>query len=134
MGLVEEAGATIRANDLRPMFGNSYHRPGHRFVPIACGSGERFVQQYPDYALFLSWPPYDGTCDEDASPRGAGYRVLKAYTEAGGKDFIFVGEGEWGCTGCSDMFKYIERNWTEVRSHHIPQWYGMHDMLTIFTK
>ena len=101
MGLVEQAGATVRANDLRPMFGNPYHKPGHRFVPIACGPGERFVQQYPDYALFLSWPPYEGTVYDEESPRGVGYRIIKAYTEAGGQHLIFVGEGEWGCTGCS---------------------------------
>jgi hypothetical protein len=76
----------------------------------------------PSKTLFLSWPPYDEL---------VAYEVLHAYR---GERLIYIGEGNGGCTADETFFAELEAGWTEVASHTIAQWSGIHDFVMVFDR
>lgn len=80
---------------------------------------------HPNRALFLCWPPYD-------SPMA--YEALRAHMDAGGQKLIYVGEGVGGCTGDDLFHELIDESFNLKTTIYIPQWYGLHDTLSVFTR
>jgi hypothetical protein len=60
------------------------------------------VEQHPDRALLLCWPPYE-------EPVAA--QALKAYR---GDMLIYIGEGHGGCTADDDFFELLDEGWNEI--------------------
>ena len=73
-------------------------------------------------ALLLVWPSYA----EDWAAQ-----VLEAYK---GPQVVLVHEGRGGCVGNDRMYDILEANWSEVRQISIPQFFGIHDYVSIFLK
>lgn len=81
------------------------------------------VSKHADRTLFLCWPPYDNPM---------AYDTARAYHAAGGHTIIYIGEGEYGCTG-DDRFHHWLRDTCEIVTDvTIPQWPGVHDFLTVY--
>lgn len=128
--LLRGRGVDVIAYDETPTVGdhmNNYHSRAMGQIRATAWTGvlkgtHEAAALHPDRALFLCWPPYD-------SPMA--YDTLIAYT---GNTLIYIGEGNGGCTG-DDVFHHtLEDHWTETRSASIPQWDGMHDGLTVYTR
>lgn len=113
-GLLKQAGADVTAFDNFEW--STYWKHSNFFHPVEHGEPD-IVSDYADHALLLVWPPYDNTM---------AYQTLNHYLESGGKDVFYVGEGEYGCTGCNkfhDLLNQLE----PVHRITIPQFNGIHD-------
>lgn len=119
--LLTQAGVDVVAYDLGPG-ANDWHKgaPLHHRVEEA--DGVDAVTMHADRALLLAWPPYD-------DPAGA--RIVRAY---GGSRVIYIGEGDFGCTGDDDLHELLAKEWREVADHVPVQWFGMHDRITVFER
>lgn len=80
------------------------------------------LANYPEYTLFLCWPPYD---------RPFAYDCLRTYK---GNKVVYVGEGYGGCTGDDNFHELLDEEWELVHSIDIPQWFGMHDYLYSYVR
>lgn len=123
--LVEDAGGDIIAFDLHPpkitSSANIYHERQTTFFPVKCGSYKKLAL-YPERTLFLCWPPYDSEM---------AHKMLSTYK---GNTIIFVGEYEGGCTGDDKFFKLLQHKFNIVQEISIPQWGGIHDQMTVYTR
>lgn len=76
----------------------------------------------PEMALFISWPPMSDMA----------YRALKAYS---GNKFIYIGEGETGCTADDDFFELLSNEWRQVDTlASIPSFNCIHDCLEFYVR
>jgi hypothetical protein len=89
--------------------------------PVRQGSAEK-LKEHPERALFLCWPPYS---DDFA------LQCLSAYQ---GHRFVFIGEGDGGCTGDAAFFELLEKEWEEVAEHPIQQWDGIRDHIWVYER
>lgn len=72
--------------------------------------------------LLICWPDY--------KVRWSG-QALRKFT---GITVAYVGEEMGGCTGNSVFHQTLGEWFTEVDSHDIPQWEGLHDDLTVYRR
>jgi len=107
-------GINVKAFDNEP-WDNSWH-----FVEV--GTEER-AGDYPERVLFLCWPPYD---------EKVAVKSLHNHRVNGGEIFIYVGEDGGGCTGDESFHKYIHRYYKEIIYFQIPQWFGIHDYVSVY--
>ena len=122
--MVQAAGGDIIAFDNQPLDKseiNHYHPGKQPFFAVQEGD-EETATLYPDRTLFLCWPPYDSSM---------AYRCLKAYR---GSTVIFVGEGWGGCTANDDFFELLIKEFEVAKEIDIPQWFGMHDYMTVYKR
>lgn len=85
------------------------------------------VRRMPDQwrrtpALMFCWPSYD-------EPWPASY--LRRYK---GDTVIYIGEGDGGCTGDDRFHRLLDRYYETAAHVNIPQWDGIHDVLTIWRR
>ncbi|MBX9878112.1 MAG: tetratricopeptide repeat protein [Candidatus Obscuribacterales bacterium] len=123
-GLVKNAGGDIVAFDVAPVpsKGNQWHMTaGKQFFDVQPGD-ETAVRRFSDRTLFLSWPPNTNRC---------GYNTLRLFR---GKRFIYVGEGEGGCTGTQEFHDLLKKEWHLVKRLDIPQWPGVYDQLSVYER
>lgn len=118
---------------------NHFHPNASTFFPVLKGDGPEVVVGHADRVLFLCWPQYAG-CSTPGNPEelasmtddDVGYRTILAYRESGGQTVAYVGEGGGGYTGGWTMHNELAEHWCEVETVEIPQWWGIHDTLTIY--
>jgi hypothetical protein len=91
------------------------------WYPVHLGGPEK-VREHPDRTLFLCWPPYSETL---------AYQCLQSYQ---GNRFVFIGEGDGGCTGDDAFFKLLDEQWEDIAEHDIKQWEGIHDYITVYQR
>jgi hypothetical protein len=96
------------------------HKEAKMVYPVERIDAIESVKKYQDRdILIVSWPPYT---DET---------ICKVCDEWGtDKPVIYIGEGEDGCCAPGTFWQ----NFKEIESHpsiKIPQWWGIHDYLTI---
>lgn len=92
--------------------------------PVAL-QDHRIVRHFPGaerMTLFICWPTYEEAWAAEA------LRMFR------GSVVAYVGEGPGGCTGDDQFHELLYEGWEEVAEYSIPQWGGMHDRLTIFTR
>mgnify|MGYP001603500572 FL=1 len=77
------------------------------------------LTEYPDRTLFLCWPPYGGSLADEC---------LQAYH---GNRFVFIGEGDGGCTGDDAFFERLDKEWEDVAVHDIVQWSCINDCIVV---
>ncbi len=139
----------VAAYDLNPPGANdNWCSPSPPFHRIEFG-GPEVAGRHPDRTLLLCWPPY-------AAPMAA--LAVRAYHGAGGQTVAYIGEGRSGCTADEDFFRICGgETWCERHEYRdeseectciaegevlftaretvaIPQWSGLHDSLTIYTR
>lgn len=120
--LIRQAQGTIHAFDT-PVGASAYSFDA-KHAPISVG-GAGITAHYPKHTLFICWPPYDNSFAYDA---------LMAHRRAGGTKLVYVGEGSYGCTGDSHFHNLLMHAYNLTDTVHIPQWYGMHDALYVYTR
>ena len=102
--------------------GENPYRHKVQHYPVKQGGPEKAAEHWDTSALFLCWPPYDDPMAEEA---------LEAFT---GKVVIYIGEGWGGCNGTDKFFSALREGWEEVSDVSLPQWYGIHDYMTIYRR
>lgn len=118
--LISDAGGDVVATDAHP--------PADRFYPVEALDAEQAVRKYgARRTLMLVWPPYDDSM---------AVRALREYERQGGERVIYVGEGAGGCTGDDGLHAALgeQSTWTVSRVIDIPQWEGLHDVLTVYER
>lgn len=121
--LVARAGGDVIAYDIKPTSKrgrNSYHGRHSRHHPVIKG-GARKTARYPGRTLFLCWPPMSNMAHE----------ALRFYR---GNRVVYVGEWRHGCTADDAFHGVLDRQWNYVSGLDIPQWYGLHDTLTVWER
>jgi len=112
-------GADIIATDARAEGWVHSPEPHH---PVATMDATSAVRTHgAGRALMLVWPSYDDPWSGQA---------LEAYEAIGGRTVIYVGESRGGCTADDAFHERLAKSWTQ-EDIEIPQWYGIHDYLTI---
>lgn len=124
--LVHEAGGDIVAFDgtLPGAPENRYHPNPISWFDVQIGGPEQ-AARYPERTLFLCWPPCNTSFAND---------TLAQYEKAGGQRLIYVGEGQWGCTGDDAFFERLDKNWVQEGFLYIPEWDGIHDGMMIYQR
>jgi len=122
--LLRERGVDIIAYDANPprkgADANHWHVDTPTWTEVIEGSPFD-AGKHPDRTLFLCWPPMSYMA----------HNALRSYR---GQRVIYIGEGGGGCTA-DDLFDAdLEREWTEESEVSLPQWYGIHDWLRIYTR
>lgn len=92
-----------------------------RWFNVARG-GQKKAGESGARCLLLCWPPFDTRM---------AYASAKAFR---GEFIAYVGEGGYGCTGCSRFHNLLGREWNEEEVIPIPQWSGLHDRLFIYRR
>ena len=111
----------IIATDLKNMKNNKY-KFQKEWTPIKCMTASQAIRKYPNRTLLMVWPCYS---------KSWGYKALKGYK---GNTFVYCGEGHGGCTADDAFHELLEEEWKEHTDIPIPQWGGIHDYLTVFTR
>ncbi len=130
--LLDERGCDVVAYDERPTPDpeNSHFEgldergrsigPIPSYYPVHRGGPEK-VLDHPNHALFLCWPPL-------GSPMAAWALALYA-----GDAVLHVGEW-YGATADDCFHDLMEEFFEEKHCLAIPQWYGIHDELTVWKR
>ena len=114
--LIDEAGGKIEAFDdfswftQRPFF-----KKKDMYFPV-----KKNHDALTEGTLMLVWPCY-------ATPMAV--NCLRRHL---GDHVIYVGEGEGGCTADDDFHELLDKEWEEVEQVKLPQWWGIHDTLTVY--
>jgi hypothetical protein len=119
--LIHAAGGDIVTYDTAPPALGPSRWTSAVWYPVTAGGPEQ-AANHPDRTLLLIWPPYEEPMAAD---------TLDTYT---GDTVIYVGEGHGGCTADDQFHQMLDRHWTLVDNLHIPQWFGLHDRLTIWER
>lgn len=118
---LKERGGDIITTEPLKKAENKYEQvsKGQLWVEPENLSANEAIQKYPNRTLMMIWPCYDDPW---------AYFALKEYK---GQYFIFVGEGQGGCTAEDMFFNELERNWEMIHDVWIPRHDGIHDYLSI---
>lgn len=128
--LLHQAGVRCLSSDISPAqpanVENHWHPATKSWVNILQRDAEEAIRVasatalYP-FTLLLSWSPMDDTSA----------RVLNAFT---GNTVIHIGEGPGGCTDSDAFFDQLFEQWEETALYLNPQFPGLHDMITVWTR
>ena len=93
------------------------------FTEVERINHQKAMEKYNNYdVLMMSWPPYDNPLANE---------TLLAFR---GNKIIFIGEGQYGCTGDDSFFCNLYEKFEEAGRVDIPQWYGLHDDLSFWIR
>ena len=93
------------------------------FYPVDFCTPIDVVQRCKDAkVLMFCWPEYN---------KSWAYEYLKKIKP---EKLIYIGEGYGGCCADNSFFDYIKKCYDEYGFTSIPQWDGLHDYLTFYTK
>jgi len=122
--LLQEKGVNITATDIQqPLEGSRYKPENKRYFHIDKLNHMEALQKYQGYnVLMMVWPPYDDPMAND---------VLKAFD---GNKLIYVGEGNYGCTGDECFHSQLDKEWKNVGYIDIPKWEGIGDSAMIYVR
>lgn len=125
--LITEAGGDVVCFD---DFSWEWRDGAAQWFEVRAGGPEK-VEEHPDRALFLCWPPLAGSC---LYPEEKVYDMAAdALGRYRGRAVIVVGEGEGGCTAGAAFFALLE-GWREVAEVAIPRWFGINDWLRVYER
>ena len=113
------------ATDLMVSHGSS---PENQYIEVEELDASQAVSKYgPTSQMMTSiWPSYKELWAGDAIKQ---FRLLPCNNE---RFVLYGGEYEGGCTGDDAMFKEFDNHWTIVGKFYCPQWWGLHDYLTLY--
>lgn len=109
----------VAAYDIKP--GKNGWTDGSTYYDVRRGGSER-ASDYPERTLFLCWPPYDDPMADDS---------LAAYA---GSVVAYIGESDGGCCASEAFFARLAAAWDVETEIDLPQWWGVHDALTIYRR
>ena len=122
--LLKKMGCDVIAYDRwtkeKSPFGLNMWNTGNKFTEVLCG-GPRILSKHSDRTLFLCWPPLGNVM---------AYDCLRYWR---GKTLVYVGEFN-GCCATPSFFKALNKSFLLETQEKIPQWLGIHDVLTVWTR
>lgn len=100
--------------------------PKNPWGPVFVGDGPDYVTKEklgfdPD-CLFLCWPPY------------ADLLAANCLKKFEGRNLVYVGELEGGCTADDEFHEIISKDWIILCAFDIPVWHGMRDRMFIMER
>jgi len=119
---LQKAGIDVIATDPRAGDSEYSKRWNIPYLEIEKLTGVKAVKKYLYRNLLMVWPCYN---------RPWAYQTLIDFR---GKYFIYVGEGDGGCTADDKFHEYLESDFQEVEKIHIPQFNAIHDYLAVFER
>lgn len=119
--MLRDRGADVLAYDRHPNPKNFYHAGNVPLTDVIYGTSG-LAKRHSERTLFLCWPP----CAEPMA-----FDCLRLFK---GSTFIYVGEGNGGCTGDDKFHEMLGEMWEEIDDVDIPQWGGIHDYLTVYRR
>ena len=110
-----------------PMLGHG-SSPEKQYSKVEELDASQAVSKYgPTSQMMTSiWPSYNESWAGDAIKQ---FRLLPCNNE---RFVLYGGESEGGCTGDDAMFEEFDNHWTIVGKFDCPQWWGIHDYLTLY--
>jgi len=122
--LLKMAGVHVQATDAQH---NSTHWvPTYtqgKYYRVQAMNHRRATRTYRnDYALMMCWPPYDTAMSHESIERHVGDKI------------VYIGEGDYGCTGTARMHQLLDRHWNVKERIYIPTWTMVSDSLTLYTR
>lgn len=119
--LLKQVGCKVYPHDLCPpgTVANPYNH-AIQHTEILPGGAEVVKDYGKDVALMLCWPCYDDPM---------AYTALNYYR---GDTVVYIGEGQYGCTGDQEFHDLLREFYTVEETVKIPQWEGLHDYLSIW--
>jgi hypothetical protein len=118
--LLKETGATVLAYDKYPE--DNKYKFTRKYTKVEKSDEEILKELDSSYSLLLCWPNYNNNF---------AYNALKAFK---GKNLIYIGEPEGGCTGNEKFHNELSNNWKLIKTLDIPQWDGIHDLIMIYNR
>lgn len=118
--LLKSHGIDIIAYDLYPLQENLFHNVVQWF-PIKKGAPQILVI-HPKRNLILCWPPYNSEM------------AVKCLRWFRGDYIIYIGEGVNGCNATDIFFIKLKRDFELSEKIQIPQWWRVHDNLTVWKR
>ena len=118
--LFEQTGVTIHAYQKYLQNNHCAHKIA--YTKLLKGSPNILRKYNSNWALFLCWPPY-------SSPMAA--RCLRRFA---GNKLVYIGEGDYGCTGDNVFHEMLDKQWKHIESIDIPQWSGLHDYVQLYER
>jgi hypothetical protein len=118
-GLIQAQGGKIIPTDSFTTHGTTMDKT---FIPVQQMDGVSAVVNIQTPVLMMCWPGYRDPMAENA---------LRAFT---GDKFIFVGEGQDGCTATDEFFDLLYKDWKCVEDLEIPSWGGIYDGLSFYVR
>ena len=122
--LLHDAGVDVVAYDNWAWHGNGRRRVSvGKFFPVERGTQRKALSREGHReVLMLIWPPYS---------EGLAHNAVRNFR---GDRFIYIGEGDGGCTGCDRFHALLERDWELTEEVAIPQWWGIHDSVYLYER
>jgi len=127
--LIQLHGGAIRPTDLHAsghamLATNEYERlrEGATWTTVEQGNALTVAATAEESILLFVWPSYAERWPTDA---------LKAFR---GERVIYIGESDGGCTGDDAFHETLARDWTLAEEITIPQWWGIHDALFLYSR
>lgn len=120
--LLRERGAQVVPYDIQPYpLLNPY--VSRSWVPVSRG-GPRAALRHgrSEWTLMLCWPSYEDRFAEEALLLHLGEQV------------VYIGESWGGCTATDRFHELLEERYKLVKEVAIPQWWGIHDYLMVWTR
>ena len=110
-----------------PMLGHG-SSPEKQYSKVEELDASQAVSKYgPTSQMMTSiWPSYDESWAGDAVKQ---FRLLPCNNE---RFVLYGGESEGGSTGDDAMFEEFDNHWAIVGKFYCPQWWGVHDYLTLY--
>ncbi len=118
--LLCQYGTDIIATD---NYSGKYNQNIGRYYPVRSIDSIEATRIYFDLDIFMSWPCLDKLWSAN---------VLKQILP--GKYVFLISEGKYGCVGHDKTFNLLDIAFSSVDRVSIPQWYGMHDYLSIWQR
>lgn len=120
--LLSQQGIDIVAYDLKvPSVHDNEYGHTEKYFDVKHGD-VLSITQHQNRALMLCWPPYANTMSDV---------VLSLYT---GKKVIYIGEDQYGCTGCEEFHNRLNNEFKIVDTVDIPNWDGIRDYLHLYER
>ena len=114
-------GIKIVATDRMSLKKNTY-RFSKQWTTVKLMTAKQAASKYSKHTLLMVWPSYNDPW---------AYEALKAYK---GKTFVYCGEGMCGCTADDAFHELLQTKWKLTVVIDIPQWFGVHDSLEVYSR
>jgi hypothetical protein len=128
--LLRRQGVDILAYDAKPPDRKSTNGWGHTrtWTNVLPGRANK-AKKHPDRSLMLCWPPRisDHPRSKSLARSCPAYNSLRQYR---GRHVIFIGAFS-SLTGSQAFFDLLEHDFERIDKCSIPNWYGIHDYLTV---
>ncbi len=126
---LQERGRQVIPTDITQPEFNRYEFTKTWTQITQCNALEAIEKYHKEVAaLLIIWPCYAS---------GWAFKAAKAFSDKKGykkSRIIYIGEGERGCTADDEFHEFLNKDCELIEQVNIPQWYSIHDYLTVWSR